>query len=485
MDAEKSTGDVALTVLNAPPQKIAIIGAGFTGVALAAALHRSADQPLEIFMFEKSGLFGAGDAYRTPYSWHLLNARACDMSAIEDDPDHFVHWLESHAATYLDNHIPHGRQFVPRVLYHQYLCSLMAAIFQDECKRVHLELIPEEVMDVEAESCGVKVTLKNEESLIVDKVIFAYGNNPPAPLPISLSPAIQCFNNPWEYTALKNIPNKDPVLIVGTGLSMVDAVLTLHHLHHQGKIYVLSRRGMLPLPHTDNSHACAFDALALPHNLRAMVKVIRHDAKKLMAQGGDWRAIIHQIRLHLPAIWRRMNTTCKKRFLRHVLPYWNSHRHRVHEKIDDLLVKLRNEGQLIVMAGKLISTDNQQATIRLRHALTTHDINVKQVINCIGSSHDINEREQPLLGVLKQRGNIDLDELQLGLIANEDFSLKNAAGDVLPGCYALGPPLRGEVWESVAVPEIRKQCHVLAALLLSESKQSHAAQQFPQTKHRK
>ncbi len=457
-----------MTSVETLPQKIAIIGAGFTGVALAAVLHRYARQPLEISLYEKTGQFGAGDAYRTPYSWHLLNARACDMSAFEDDHDHFMHWVEVHAAAYFEKGVPHGRQFLPRVLYHQYICSLMARIFQDESGLVKLFLVPDEVVNLEQMDGQVKLTMQDATSECYDQVVLAHGNNPPARLPCTLSAKMNYISNPWDYTALKNIPADDSILIVGTGLSMVDAVMTLNHQHHHGKIYALSRRGLLPLPHSEMSQACAFDALELPNKLLPMMRTIRAEAEKLSQQGGDWRAIICQLRHHLPSLWVRLSPACKKQFLRHVLPYWNIHRHRVHEKIYAELMRMQLYKQLEVLSGRLVTVEDQGADIRLRGTDHVTHLSIKHVINCIGSSNDVNPAEQPLLGNLMQRGDICLDDLCLGLTTTENYALKMSSGQVLPRCYTLGPPLRGEIWETIAVPEIRKQCRGLAKLLLSQ-----------------
>jgi uncharacterized NAD(P)/FAD-binding protein YdhS len=460
-----------LSLLKTPSQKIAIIGAGFTGVALAAALHRYATQPLEIYLIEKTGQFGAGDAYRTPFSYHLLNARAGDMSAFHDDPDHFVRWLLGHAATYLDTEIPPAQQFVPRVLYHQYLCSLMAAIFREESVSVKLHLISDEAIDLVPMQDGVHVALRDQPTLLVDQVVMAHGNNPPACLPGAISSGLHYIANPWDYVALKSIPSAESVLIVGTGLSMVDAVLTLHHQEHRGKIYAVSRRGLLPLPHSEQVQACTFDMTTLPINLRAMVKAIRLESRKLMAQGGDWRAIINKLRAHLPGIWAKMDVSCKKRFIRHVLPYWNIHRHRVNEKISDVLAELRLYGQLEVIAGRVESLCDQQAVVAVRHVKKKRKLNILHIINCMGSSSEVVPGEQLLLNALLERGSIQYDPLRLGFAATSQFQLKTAKGKILPSCYTLGPPMRGELWECVAVPEIRQQCRALAQILLAEKKQ--------------
>lgn len=451
--------------------RLAIIGAGFTGVALAAALHRYAKEPIEILLIEQTGQFGAGDAYRTPYIWHLLNARAGEMSALEDEPNHFVQWLQTNVIKYLDNDQPVPRQFVPRIFYHQYLCSLVSAIFQDDQSQVTLRLVPKKATDILHTREGIKISLDNQQSLMADRVIMAHGNNPPAALSYSELENIQCIDNPWDYAALENINSHDAVMIIGTGLSMVDAVLTLHHQNHQGKIYAVSRRGLLPLPHSEFTNTSHFDTTSLTKNARRMMKTLRQEANKMIAAGEDWRALFSKIRPDLPIIWQSMDSVNKKRFLRHILPYWNIHRHRVHEKLHALLMSLQDKGQLEIIAGRIQAIGNQQITIKPRLQRNNIDLSVQHIINCMGSSNTLHPEGQPLLHSLMERGEISQDVLGLGLKADHHFQLKTSDGMDLPGCYTLGPPMRGELWECVAVPEIRKQCKALVQqILISNAK---------------
>jgi uncharacterized NAD(P)/FAD-binding protein YdhS len=444
------------------PLKIAIIGAGFSGTALAAALHRYADQPVIVYLFEKTGLFGAGDAYRTPFSYHLLNARAGDMSALEDEPQHFVNWLQQHVHDDLETDAPVGRQFVPRIWYHQYLTTMLNEVQQHG--KVELQLLPAEVIDVESQGNQVKVVMRDQKNLMVDKVVLALGNNPPSKLPFAVSPDMHCIENPWDYTSLNNIPADEPVMIIGTGLSMVDAVLTLHHQKHRGKITAVSRRGLLPLPHTEQCAAIKFDAATLPTDVRSMMKALRAEAKKITEQGGDWRGMMSALRTQLPALWQRTGEKCRKQFLRHVLPYWNIHRHRVHVKLYDLLMNMREQGQFEVLAGRVLSAHDGQVRVRLRQSRVEREIPVKHIVNCMGSSFE--PSEQPLLQSLLQRQMAKLDTLQLGMEVAADYALKAHSGEASANCYVLGPPMRGEVWECIAVPEIRKQCKSLARTLL-------------------
>ena len=222
-----------------PPLRIAIVGAGFSGTVVAAELHRlatqpaasqpAASQPIEIFLLDKTGYFGTGAAYSTPYAYHLLNVRAKDMSAFEDKPTDFVNWLNQsgHAETYLEvNGKPIGEQFAPRAVYGLYLKNLLNDIQTDDAGKVTLKLMHEEVVDIQFEKAQAKLMLKKSDALEVDKVVLALGNGSPSVFPFPVSPDTPCVTNPWHYTELEKIDKHDPVLIVGTGLSMIDAVLT-------------------------------------------------------------------------------------------------------------------------------------------------------------------------------------------------------------------------------------------------------------------
>lgn len=450
------------------PRKIAIVGAGFSGTALAAVLHREAKQPLEVYLFEKTGQFAAGDAYRTPFHYHYLNARAGDMSALEDEPESFVTWLKANANQYVVNDMPVARQFMPRVLYHQYLEDLLQQITADSESTFQLFLVPEEVVDIDPVATHTNIILQNQQVVKVDAVVLATGNNPPARLPFKCDDTIHVINNPWDYTVLNDIPRDAPVLIIGTGLSMVDAVLSLNHQQHQGMITAVSRRGLMPLPHSDTCAPVPLNIAAMPSDMRSMMKAVRAEAKKIIAAGGDWRSLINAMRLQLPAIWQRTSEVCRKRFLRHVLPYWNIHRHRVQQKLYALLMEMSAAGRFEILAGRVQSAKDGVVTVRLRTSDQKRELPIQYIINCIGSGFEPTT-DQPLVQALLRRDLAQIDPLRLGMHAGADHALQLPSGAYSANCYVIGPPMRGEVWECVAVPEIRKQCKIVARTLLLDA----------------
>lgn len=439
------------------PLRIAIIGAGFSGTALAATLSRYAAHPFKIILIDKRSVFGLGEAYSTPYPYHLLNVRAQDMSAFEEEPNHFVDWLQTvdYPEQQLDQDLPLPRRFAPRMLYGKYLQALLSNI-------PNLTCMANEVVDIVPTQQGAQLNMQNGESIFADKVILALGNGMPNAFPFPVSNNIRCINNSWDFASLASIPQQDPVLIVGTGLSMIDAVLTLHHQRHQGNIYALSRHGLLPLPHTEQALPTYDIQTTNQQQCRALTKYVRRQTQTWMQTGGDWRAIIQSLRVHIPAIWSQATVEERKRFLRHVLPFWNIHRHRVHHKLAALLAEKSQQAQLKIMAGRILEVRDSVAKIRLRHRNETISRNISWLINCMGPSPRLIDQKQPLINALQQRGLASFDALNLGFSITSSGAVIENSGQASAFLFALGPPTKGMLWETSAVPEIRKQCLTLA-----------------------
>lgn len=447
---------------NQPTLRIAIIGAGFSGTALTAALRNLSQQPIEIVLCEKTGNFGPGEAYKTPMPFHLLNVRARDMSIFHDQSAHFVTWLktEKDVAAYLDCTQPVEEQFVPRMLYGRYLKNILDTAMADKSGPVKISFAASEVIDVETHEKYVELKLGNNETICADKVVLALGNGQPDTFPFPVAKDMQSITNPWDYTAVNAIPSMDPVLIVGTGLSMIDTVLTLHHQQHRGMIYAVSRHGLLPLPHAH------MNAMQITQSLTADTRILTRFLRTI-SHDHDWRSVVTALRSHIPGLWQEMDMDCRKRFLRHVLPYWNIHRHRVHHELADLLKKLNHDQQLTVLAGRIENVENDMATIRRRHTKKITQINVKWLINCMGPPLTMSASQQPLISSLLRQGVATFDPLKLGFAVTNTGALQDKHGNISSRFFTLGPPAKGKYWESGAVPEIRVQSFNLAKELMN------------------
>jgi uncharacterized NAD(P)/FAD-binding protein YdhS len=93
--------------------RITIVGAGFSGSALASELARQAGPGVELCLVGVPDSYGRGVAYGEARPEHLLNVRASDLGATPDQPGGFADWL---------NLTDRARgSYLPRLLYGEYL----------------------------------------------------------------------------------------------------------------------------------------------------------------------------------------------------------------------------------------------------------------------------------------------------------------------------------------------------------------------------
>jgi len=89
------------------------------------------------------------------------------------------------------------------------------------------------------------------------------------------------------------------------------------------------------------------------------------------------------------------------------------------------------------------------------------------IINCIGSESKFDQLDSPLVKNLLASGQIRCDDLRFGLDAVPDGTLIDSDGNPSEVLYTLGTALKGVLWESTAIPEIRVQARDLAEKLIS------------------
>jgi uncharacterized NAD(P)/FAD-binding protein YdhS len=438
--------------------KIGIIGAGFAGTSLLAALDQLATTPVEIFLFEKTGEFGTGIAYSTKSPFHLLNVRANDMSALETEKGHFVEWLKQNEAakTYFDETQPIGNQFAPRFLYGEYLQALLTSI--SSSNKLSIKFITAEVINIIPRATQFEL-ITATAAISVDKVVFALGNSLPAAPAFPVS-AQHYIANPWQYDAIKKIPTHDTVILVGSGLTMVDSVLTLYHQKHSGKIIALSRHGLLPQPHSNTKTIFSFTE-PFPQRLLPLMKFLRASAKK-----NDWHAVVNAFRPYIGRVWAKLNLTDRKKFLRHGMTYWNIHRHRVPERVMELLTQLQNTKQLEIISGRVTEFKDGVFKFTRRGTDAIQTLPAQWLINCMGPSLSLNHPASLLAQALVQQGITQWDALNLGFNVTTEGALIDVQGTVSSALYTLGSPAKGAIWECTAAPEIRKQSLALAQRLL-------------------
>lgn len=450
------------------PLKIGIVGAGFSGVAMAAHLARFAAAPVAVQLFEKSGTFARGAAYNTPYSFHLLNVRAQEMSLFDDQPSHFVDWLRMQGEEFDNSQI--SNRFVSRLLYGKYLHSALHDIQHDKSKDFRLGLVQAEVSDITLSEGQVQLLTDEGGAFQVDKVILALGNPAPSRFPFEVAPGVSCIHDPWEFRAPEKISRHETVVILGSGLSMIDVVLTLFHQGHEAPIYAISRHGLLPLTHAINKTEDIFLPRDLPTTLRKLTKKLREMVTQKESSLHDWRSLMNVLRRHAPDLWGSLELTDKKQFMRHLLPYWNIHRHRVPVQVDEILKSLMEKKQLQVLPGRILSADDNYLHVKIRGTDEIRRFAFDWLINCTGPSLASQPKSQTLTHNLISRGLATQDPLRLGFVTAPCGGMIDSEGRASDQIYTLGPPARGMMWECGSVPEIRKIAKNMAMNLLESSR---------------
>ena len=443
---------------------VIIVGGGFSGTMLAVQLL-CRDPSLSVAIVEKGNPPGRGLAYSTESRFHLLNVPAQNMSALPHEPEDFLRWARAH---YHPSVQP--RSFLPRALFGRYVGSrLDQAIAVGD--RARFQWIPDEAVFLTRDSHRFVLTRRNGAKLFARSVVLAQGNFPPA------NPKIRGLDGTcrryiplaWSKAALSDLPPNGRVLLLGSGLTSLDLVMALKSRGFRGRVHVVSRRGLMPQRHKRTHPWPQFWNAQSPRTVRGLLRLIRTQARLASADGSDWRAAVDALRPVTQEIWQSLPLVERRRFLRHLRSYWEVHRHRIAPEIADVLADLVEEGQVRIYAGRVTRYREREAfaevTIRQRSSGRVKTLRVDRMINCTGSENDCRCIDDPLLTSLFSQGLARPDSLFLGLDVDKYGGLIDASGTASEALYALGPMLKGCLWETTAVPEIRVQAAQLAEQL--------------------
>lgn len=426
---------------------VAIVGAGFSGTLQAINLLRH--EGPRATLIERAPVAGEGLAYGAAHPSHVLNVRAGNMSAFPDDPGHFQRWLAAQGIA------DPATQFIARRSYGSYLRDLLRAALASAGDR--LTLIHAGVTDIR-EDDGAMLTLEDGRTIRADTAVLAVGNLPPHDPPGLDAGALsddRYKGDPWDPSVKTGLGPDDTVLVIGTGLTMIDVALMLDANGFEGRIVALSRRGLLP-----RAHAAGSEWRHIDERPRTVASQLLHDVRE-RAESIGWRNAVDELRPFTQAMWANATPEERNRFLNHLRPWWDVHRHRLAPPVAERVQRMIESGRLSVVAGKTIGfapvDGGVEVTWRARGDEVPQRLRVQRVVNCTGPQGDLARTTEPLLARLRDRGAIRPDAAHLGI--DVDASAQTIATDGTSNAwlYALGPMTRGAFWEIVAVPDIRTQ----------------------------
>nr|WSZ17618.1 FAD/NAD(P)-binding protein [Streptomyces canus] len=444
--------------------QVAVVGAGAAGALTAARLLQHARRcrlALDVWCVDPAEATGRGVAYATSDPRHVLNVPAARMSAFVEDPEHFVRWVTRRlpAAT--------PAAFVPRALYGEYLSEVLDELAAPGGP-ARLHRLHERVTAAEHGGGRLLLKLSSGQTLKADSAVLALGNLAPdcTWAPASMVGSHRFIVSPWGPGALDSVPDEQDVLLVGTGLTMVDVAIGLER---PGRVvHAVSRHGLVPQPHTTASAAACPapripGACGLPELRRTFLAHLARGRR----QSGDWRPAFDSIRHLTAALWQQLSTADRSRFLAEDLRLWEVHRHRIPPASASALHAARESGRVRVRAAELTDAEITAEGIRVGLSDGTR-LQVGAVVNCTGPQADWTAIDDPFIRGLLDSGLARVHPTGLGLDTGEDGLLRTAAGPAgTPAVWAIGALRRGELLESTAIPEIRVQADRTAEAVVS------------------
>jgi uncharacterized NAD(P)/FAD-binding protein YdhS len=450
---------------------VVVVGSGFSAIATVCNLIERLPTSAAVAVIGDDPGFGRGTAYRTELYLHRLNVPAGRMSLFPDRPNEFVQWLERRGRPL------RAGDFASRNDYGLYVRDTLASLLRVRKSHCRVDFIKTKATGcVERHDDALAFDLESGDEIAGRSVVLCLGLGN-AKLPVKLnhlsaSARARVIENPWRLSWLHRARTAGSVCILGSGLTMIDQVLALHAHGFDGQVEVLSRRGLFPHGHARTPPPpMAIDVNALPTSMSELLRALR----AMATRAGDWRSVMDGLRPQTQELWQRLDRDERARFLRHALPWWNIHRHRVAPEIFKSFQDLVLSGKVVVHAGYLQHLEESDGRLRLQYrARGRKDLIFLQsdwVVNCTGMERAGIEHS-PLLKEMRQQRLIAADDLGLG-IAVDAQSRVVGHDERQPDVYGVGALTAGQFWEITAVPDIRVQSkrvaeHLSASLSLRD-----------------
>jgi uncharacterized NAD(P)/FAD-binding protein YdhS len=435
-------------------RRVLVVGGGASGTLAAVQLLRGGGTGLEVVVIEPREVVGHGIAYGTRDPWHRLNVPAQVMSGLPDHPEHFQAWAGVPPASFPD-----------RMTYGRYLEWLLAATnAESEASFRHLR---DRATGLVVEDDELRVSTAGGDTVAADAVVIATGNElPPVPAPLaSLEGDPRFVRDPWAAGALEPVADGETVAILGTGHTAIDLSASVLVARPAARVIAISRHGELPRVHEDPWRPRQSTPVFDVEEFRAFHDPLEEAAARIRAHPGGWRQGLDSLRPITPALWATLDEPVRHSFVRDWRRTWEIHRSRVPVESMREVGRWRRGGRLVVRSGTLerVVADRSGLWIDAGGA----PIHADRLLLATGP--DERAAANPFLAAAIDAGVLRPGPLGLGLDADVDTlrAIDGTGGTGRP-VHVMGPLLRGVLWETIAVPEIRAQAARIATSLLAD-----------------
>ncbi|WP_108661769.1 FAD/NAD(P)-binding protein [Acuticoccus kandeliae] len=423
--------------------RVVIVGGGAAAAWLVMALLRRGVEGIDVV--EPAAEIGRGLAYATSFPMHLLNVPAdkMDMEVEPGDP-RFGDWL----ARVAPRSVPHG--YAPRGLYGDFL----TAAFRDAIAGRDVRHRRTRVRAVEP---GLSVVLEEGEPIAARAVVLALGNLPPR----RLAPGItdpRIVEDPWAVPPAGR--TGQDVLIAGTGLTAIDAVLAIDAADPAARFTLTAARAFLP-PADAIVEAWPEGGALVGRSPVEAWRTVSRALRREADPATGWYRVIDGARPHVEPIWRAWTPAQKATFWRHGARHWLHHRHRAAPESMAAIDALMRAGRLSLARGRVSDVRADGDAIEAKVGGVARRVDL--LVNATGPSLDL--VSHPVLAGLAHAGLVAPDPNRLGIATSGASEVLDGAGRPVAGLYALGALTRGSFFEIVAVPHIRRKAALVADAL--------------------
>ena len=453
-------------------RRVAIVGGGAAGATLLnELLERPASQPLHLDWYTGGGTAGRGVAYGTRSERHLLNVRAASMGMFASRPGGFLEYMQKR-----DPQIA-GTDFLPRCWYGDYLeAETASALIRAKDRGHDVRIVPYDVDAIVPENDGVTL-FQGESTTRVDAAVLALGALTPRPLTGVDDAALasgRYITLPWSLLAdAKPDTQAHNVLVIGLGLTAVDVILELAAIWPNAHFTAISRHGVLPEVHQSSASLPFEDSEELVEAMHDApdIRTWVHLLREAITHTNDWRRVVDCLRPQTSALWQLLPQNDRARFLRHARWAWERARHRLPPQVAKAITALEQQGRLQRLRGHMhgvtLSDQGLQMTFAPKGESTERMLDADLIIQSVGLETDVRRTQHPLLQQMMTNGHIRSDPFGLGIDSTPEGHVMHN-GKPWPRLFAIGSMLRGTLWESTAMPEIRQQARQLVDHLLAD-----------------
>ena len=209
---------------------VVIVGGGFAGALTAIKLLDKTEVPLSITILEPREELGRGVAYSTAEAVHLVNGPAGTFSLHPEEPDHLTHWLAENALRYgWTPPADIAGSFPPRHLYGTYVRDELRRAISTARSGSTFRHVRAAASSLASAPHRVEITTSEGAAIEADEVVLALGVFRPdlARQEASIARHPGFAASPWDAAALDRLVETDEILLIGSSLSMVDAVASM------------------------------------------------------------------------------------------------------------------------------------------------------------------------------------------------------------------------------------------------------------------